>query len=165
MSAAEALSSIQRCCDHIEVSMTSRPANRSASDDAVRMAEFAESRWLPHLENLATTGRLRPSTVAHYRNQVRWHVLPHLGDVAMSDLSVDRLGKLYAELTVSGNLKSRGNGPSGLSKASVRHVHITTHRMLRDAVRWGVLPTNVADLAAMDVPKQTHQTKADYMDT
>jgi integrase len=77
----------------------------------------------------------------------------------MCDLSVDRLGKLYAELTVSGKLKARGNGPSGLSKTSVRHVHITIHRMLRDAVRWGVLPTNVADLAAMDVPKRTHQTK------
>lgn len=69
------------------------------------------------------------------------------------DLTPDRLGRLYAQLSVSGSKRVTGGQASGLSRASVRHVHITIHRMLRDALRWGAVDSNVADQAALDVPR------------
>ena len=46
------------------------------------------------------------------------------------------------------------NGHTGLSSTSVRLVHVTVHRILKDAVRWGTIPRNVADVASEDAPKR-----------
>ena len=49
------------------------------------------------------------------------------------------LGRLYGELLTSGRIQTREGQEAGLSTTSVRLVHVTIHRMLKDAVRRGLL--------------------------
>jgi integrase len=57
-------------------------------------------------------------------------------------LEATALNSLYAELLANGRVKGAG----GLSPSTVHRIHATVHRALRDAVRWGHLDVNAADL-------------------
>jgi integrase len=63
--------------------------------------------------------------------------------VQLQKLTPPAINAFYAELLERG----RKDGRRGLSAKSVRNIHGILHRALRDAVRWGRLPRNVADLA------------------
>lgn len=108
----------------------------------MRVARFLRHEWLPVI---ATS--VRPSTLAGYRLHVECHIVPRLGRLELSAIDARKLNALYASLLASGRV--HGNG--GLSPASVRRVHATVHRALKDAVRWGYLNENPADLC--DPPK------------
>jgi integrase len=105
--------------------------------------QFATGEWLPSLDALEAGGGLKSTTVSSYRIQLEAYVLDEIGGVLLRDLSAPRLNALYKQLLASG----RKNGKGGLSRTSVRLVHVTCHRMLRDAVKWGRVARNVADLA------------------
>lgn len=99
--------------------------------------------WLP-----AIRGTVRASTFRSYSTNMERHVIPRLGHVPLRQLSALQLNAFYAELVESG----RCDGKGGLSARTVRYTHVVLHRALRDAVRWGLLSRNPADLA--DPPKQ-----------
>ena len=99
--------------------------------------------WLPAIE-----GTVRPSTWRSYATNMERHVMPRLGQVALRQLSAPQLNAFYSELLATGRCDGRG----GLSARTVRYTHVILHRALRDAVRWGLLSRNPADLA--DPPKQ-----------
>ena len=105
------------------------------------LGEFLVNEWLP-----AIIASVRPTTLDHYEQNIRVHVLPTIGSVRLQDVSPAKLNALYAELLTSG--RCRGGG---LSPKTVRHVHTTLHKALNDAVRWGLLVRNPADQA--DPPK------------
>ena len=63
------------------------------------------------------------------------------------------LNAFYAKLASDG----RVHGEGGLSPATVRRVHATLHRALRDAVRWNRLSVNPA--AAADPPKASAERR------
>ena len=90
----------------------------------------------------AVRATVRASTAANMEQKLRSHVLPRLGHVPLRALGPAHLNTLYATLLTEGN--SRGGG---LSPRTVNHVHKILHRALRDAVRWGKLARNPADLA------------------
>lgn len=106
--------------------------------------------WLP-----AVRSTVRPGTWNSYRTNMERHVIPRIGTVPLQRLGAEHLNGLYAELLESGRCDGRG----GLSPRTVRYTHTILHRALRDAVRWGRLPRNVADLA--DAPR----SKAPEMQT
>ena len=60
--------------------------------------------------------------------------------VPLGDLTGPQLTAVYGQLT-----------EAGLSDRTVRYVHVTAHRALRDAVRWHLVSRNVADDA--DAPR------------
>jgi len=68
-----------------------------------------------------------------------------LGEVKLQGLTPVQLNLFYAHLLESG--RRRGGG---LSPKTVRNIHVMLHRALKDAVRWGYLPRNVA--VAVDPP-------------
>jgi integrase len=76
--------------------------------------------------------------VAH----VECHILPALGSLQLQKLAPAQINALYAKLIAGG----RRNGKP-LTALTVRHVHAVLHRSLKDAVRWGRLARNPADLA------------------
>ena len=78
---------------------------------------------------------------------MRNHLVPRLGSLQLRRLNAGTINAHYAHLLESGRLKGKG----GLSTASVRRIHATLHRALRDAVRWQRLHHNPADAA--DPPK------------
>jgi len=107
------------------------------------VGEFA-TEWLAAIEPT-----VRPATLDRYSRNLRLHVLPYIGTAALSAVDAGTLNTLYAALLSSGRKNHAGGG---LTPRSVHHVHAVVHRMLRDAVRWGRLARNVADVA--DPPSQ-----------
>lgn len=104
------------------------------------LGQFLTEQWLPSIRS--TT---RPSTFASYQMHVRRHLVPALGHVPLHRLTAPAINAFYGEL----RLPADDRRP--LSPASVRRIHATLHRALRDAVRWQLAPQNVA--ATADPPR------------
>jgi integrase len=79
---------------------------------------------------------------------VERHIVPALGGVVLQRLTPAHLTTFYRALLDDGRRKGRGR----LAPKTVRNVHGVLHAALRDAVRWGYLPRNVA--AGADLPKR-----------
>jgi integrase len=94
------------------------------------------SEWLR-----AVRPSLRASAWASYRNYLDSYVTPVTGDSRLRDLTPVRLNLLYGHLLEHGRAKRAG----GLAPKTVRNVHVMLHRALGDAVRWDLLPRNVAE--------------------
>lgn len=99
------------------------------------MEEFL-SRWIED----SVRDNVRVRTLDNYRLQVRRHIVPALGRIKLKNLSPAHVQGFY-----------RAKIDSGLSPATVRYIHAVLHRALKQAVRWGLVPRNVAD--AVDIPK------------
>lgn len=105
---------------------------------------YAVNHWLPAIKST-----VRPSTVRNYTQMVD-HLLPRLGALRLDAVTPAHLNAVYAELLTSG----RADGKGGLSATTVHQVHVVAHRMLKDAVRWGLLGRNVADAADPPRPRR-----------
>jgi integrase/predicted RNA-binding Zn-ribbon protein involved in translation (DUF1610 family) len=101
------------------------------------LREYLSKEWLPAIEHT-----IRPTTYGSYVSHVECHILPALGSVQLQKLAPAQINALYAKLIFAG----KRNG-QGLTALSVRHVHAVLHRSLKDAVRWGRIARNPADLA------------------
>ncbi len=86
---------------------------------------------------------LRPATWEGYRASLAAYVTPTLGDVPLQGVTPSALTALYAELLAHG----RANRPGPLSARTVRMTHSIIRKALGEAVRWGYLARNPADLA------------------
>ncbi len=69
------------------------------------------------------------------------HLIPHLGHLQLRQLNRGTFSALYAELSETG----RADGRGGLSPRSVRAVHVTAHKALKDAVKDNLLARNPTD--------------------
>lgn len=101
----------------------------------LKVGEYLE-RWLKD----SVEGNVRSRTLSNYQMQVRRHIVPALGRVQLKNLTPAHVQGLY-----------RQKLDSGLSPSSVRYVHAVLHRALKQALRWGLVPRNVAQ--AVDIPK------------
>jgi integrase len=90
--------------------------------------------WLPSMAS-----QVRATTLGGYRHNVRAYLVPRLGDISLQRLTTARVGAFYGELVTSGGLGGRP-----LSPKTVRYVHTTLRRALRDAVADGLVVRNVA---------------------
>lgn len=107
------------------------------------LSEFFDE-WLVAVRS---TG-IKESSWDSYRSNIEAHIKPRIGGIRLRALQPSHLNGMYAELLTSG----RRTGKGGLSPRTVELIHVTIHRALRDAVRWGHVARNVADLA--NRPKQ-----------
>jgi integrase len=98
-------------------------------------------RWLDHVED-----ELSPTTVREYRRLVTTRLQPDLGHLTLRRLTTQRLDTYYAGL----------RRESGLSPASIRHVHAVVRGALGQAVRWGWIPVNAAATAS---PPKTRRSE------
>ena len=88
----------------------------------------------------ATKGTVGERTWIGAEVDVRVHIGPALGKVRLDGLSALRLQSFYgAKLD------------SGLSPRTVRIIHATLYKALKQAVRWQLIPRNVAE--SVDPPK------------
>lgn len=105
------------------------------------VAEFL-AEWFAAVEHT-----LSAPTFASYKAMIERYVLPRLGSVALRDLDGGHLNQLFAEMLDTP--KQRGTGT--LSRRTTRYAHAILHHALSDAVRWGRLARNPADVC--DPPK------------
>jgi integrase len=78
-------------------------------------------------------GSVKITTYQSYGSLVRMHVCPTLGSTKLSTLKPAHLQTLY-----------RAKLDEGLAPKSVKYIHTTLHRALRQAVRWSLVPRNAA---------------------
>lgn len=111
---------------------------RSVRNDRRTVAGFL-TEW-----HEAVRASVRPSTWVNYRTYMNAYVIPLIGETRLRDLTPVRLNLLYGHLLERGRVKRAG----GLEPKTVRNVHVMLHRALADAVRWDLLPRNVAEDAS-----------------
>lgn len=100
------------------------------------LAEFLE-RWLKDY----AWPNLAPRTAEGYEHIIRRHLIPSLGNIALTQLKPEHLQRYYSEKLSGG----RCDGKGGLSPRTVRHHHVNLHTALESAVKWGLLSRNPAD--------------------
>jgi integrase len=108
------------------------------SGDAPTLDEFCVE-WL---EMVGPT--VRATTFVGYQHKVRT-IGRYLGGMKLAEITRHTLAVMYRAMIAD-----------GLSPRSVAHVHRATHRVLNDAVRWGVLESNAAD--QVDPPRAGRPT-------
>lgn len=121
---------------------------------ALTVADLATD-WLAHLDSRVThrdpTKRYSARTVALYRERLRLHVLPSLGHVPASDLTVADLRRLVTRL-------------DSLAPNTVTSVLSIVSGTLRYGVKLGVVERNVArDLDRDDRPGVKRETEPRYL--
>jgi integrase len=88
----------------------------------------------------AIRGSLRERTWRRHEEIARIHLKPSLGKTRLDALNALQVQSLY-----------RRKLDSGLSPRTVQMVHLTLHKALKQAVRWMLMPRNVAE--AVDPPR------------
>ena len=89
----------------------------------------------------------KPRTRQHYISVFKHHIYPALGDLALSDLTRERLRTLLAERAAAGRKTKRGNKREQrepLSRATLTNILIPLRAMLNSAVDDSRIPANPA---------------------
>ena len=100
---------------------------------------------VPWLE--AAKHQLKASTCMRYRHNLRYHILPALGDVPLAKLTPQHVQSFYTR-----------KFDSGLSASSVANIHTVLHSALKEATQLGLVQRNVADLVRKPRRKRTKTT-------
>jgi integrase len=96
--------------------------------------------------------RLRPKSVARYRQIARDYVFPYLAKMKIRDLTIFEVERLYQRLT-----------EQGVSIRNVRYVHSLLHKSLKDANLRGLIHNNPAHGARQPkMPKKEMQILDEY---
>jgi integrase len=95
-------------------------------------------------------GNLSPRTAEGYVTIIK-RIIPALGAVPITQLKPEALQKYYSDSLVNGRLNKFG----GLNPLTVRHHHALLHRALKNAVEWGLIMRNPADMAHPPKPQPT----------
>ena len=92
-------------------------------------------RWLDTIRDT-----VKQRTWNRHEEVSRLHLKPALGNVRLNNLNALQVQSLY-----------RAKLDSGLSPRTVQIIHATLHKALKQAVRWSLVPRNVAE--AVNAPK------------
>src|SRR5215203_2024220 len=116
-------------------SLADRDKGLTYDGDTVTLQEHLNN-WL----ETSVKGSVKPITYEAYERMCRVHIKPsNIGKVKLSKLTPGHLQRFYQEKL-----------SDGLAPASVRYMHATLHRSLKQAHRWRLVRENVA--AATDPP-------------
>jgi integrase len=108
------------------------------------------ARWLANIET-----RVAARTAASYRGIVTGRLIPSLGNVKLARLTASQISDAVT-LWTSGSRNDRRTGK--LSSRSVQLALVVLRMALRQAVKWGALTSNVAEL--VDAPRVERKTQA-----
>src|SRR5215216_1471394 len=107
----------------------------SIASDRQTLGQFLD-RWLTD----CVKPSVRPSTYVSYEQQVRVHLSPNLGQIQLSKLNPQHI-QAYMNKRLS----------TGLSPRTVRYHRLILQMALGQALKWSLLPRNVATL--IDPPR------------
>jgi len=112
--------------------------NRDAGIDSENMTVGGYlDKWLTAIRDTVRIG-----TWKQYEIIVRLHIKPTLGGTKLDKLNALQIQSFYRERL-----------DAGLSPRRVQYVHVTIRKALKDAVKWRLIPYNVAD--AVTPPRPT----------
>jgi integrase len=107
-------------------------------DDKVKFGEFLDR----YMKDVALHN-LRATTYQTHAGLIKNHIQPELGNIRLSSLSATHIQRFYTKKL-----------ESGLSKRTVQYLHTIIHRVLNQALRWGLVARNVSDLVDAPSPKR-----------
>ena len=122
-------------------------AGISFEAESMTVAEYLE-RWLED----SVKGCVWHTTYRDYKGHVKNHIAPEVGRVKLARLSPAHVQALY-----------RKKLDSGLSSRTVNYDHATLHKALEQAVKWRLVPYNVAK-AAVKPRQERRETVALTLD-
>jgi integrase len=105
-------------------------------DENVTVGEYLDS-WLKG----SVRGSVRQSTFDRYEIAVRVHIKPALGRLKLKKLNPAHLASFYQDRLAA-----------GFASASVNKLHVTLHKALDQAVKWNLIPCNVAEVVTAPRP-------------
>jgi integrase len=82
----------------------------------------------------------RPGTIRGYESKIRVHIVPALGTITLAKITPQRLQRFFNEKLAT-----------GLAPQTVHHLRAILRAALTDAVKWGLVARNAADL--VDPPR------------
>jgi integrase len=110
---------------------------RRLGTSKLRVGDYLTREWLPQRK-----ADLKQSTYASYVNCVNTHIIPHIGNTRLEELSVRKVEQFYRTLQTEGRKGTSVTQGEGLSPKTVSNVAGVLHRSMRDAVRWGHIANN-----------------------
>lgn len=120
-------------------------SGRYVEPTKVLVADWITGTWMPSMRT-----QVKASTWDSYHRNLRLHVIPKIGHLALQTVNAQVLNSLYTDLLADGN----HHRPSGLNPKTVRYIHTTLHKALADAVGLGLLPINPAERAKPPKPNR-----------
>ena len=120
-----------------------RRAGRVGSPGQMRTLE----QWLTHWIDHVVEGRVRRKSHAAYQSAVRKHLVPGLGKNRLDKLTPETIERFYRELAAEIVEKPDGSVRRRYRPATIEQIHRTLRTALQDALRRGVVTSNVAALA------------------
>ncbi len=99
-------------------------------DENLTVGEYLDS-WLKG----SVRGSVRQSTLDRYEIAVRVHIKPALGRLKLRKLTPAHIAGFYQDRLAA-----------GFAPASVNKLHVTLHKALDQAVKWRIVPRNVAEM-------------------
>ena len=100
----------------------------------ITVAEYL-GKWLTDYAKV----KLSPRGFERYRDIIRQHFIPDIGNITLTQLKPEHLQKHYTTCH-----------DKGLSARTVRYHHAVIHKVLETALKWGLVSRNVAD--GLDLP-------------
>jgi len=100
------------------------------------LSEYMD-KWL----ETAVKARVREKTYLDYKDRVRLYIKPALGELKLHEVAPEKIQELYTKML-----------DDGLSPRTVRYAHTILRNALQQALKWGKLYRNPADL--VDLPRQ-----------
>ncbi len=105
---------------------------------------------------------LRPATIKSYRRAITNHIIPHLGNKMISQVTTQDIQKMYNKIKVSGRVEKSQKHGTELSNGSVRAVHMLLHEAMDGAVKEGLIPVNPTE--GTTIPKLGRKDKPVLME-
>jgi integrase len=127
--------------ERLAAQLAAKANGRRDETRALTLGTYLQSQWLP-----AKKAKLRPSTYAGYRRNVKLHILPTLGRVPIRRLRDKQLESLYKRLA------HPTDGTRALSAKTVLEIHLIIRAALADALRDEYVTRNVALTANVPQP-------------
>jgi integrase len=135
----------RECRDWLKETLAQIESGINFQGAKASLSEYLEQ-WL-----LTIKPALRPKTVYQYKQVVRMHIVPILGEITLKDLRPDHIQNLY-------NRKSE----EGLSPRMVRLLHAVLHRALNQAMFMGLITRNPTQATIKPkIPRKEMETLTD----
>lgn len=102
--------------------------------------------WLKHwLASEQQRGKIRPSTYRRYEMDIRNHLIPELGHIKLSALTLDDVQRFFDRVHQQGRKpKNNDDAPSALAPRTVRNILTPLQEALGAAKRRKLVRENVA---------------------
>jgi integrase len=105
-------------------------------DEGLTLGKYLD-KWLEG----SLRGAVRQSTFDRYEIAIRVHIKPVLGRLKLTKLAPSHLASFYQDKLVA-----------GFAPASVNKLHVALHKALDQAVKWHMIPRNVAEVVKAPRP-------------